>query len=139
MQCPLCGFIFDETEMSCHASCAFNKGCAIICCPNCGYQVTDESKSRLARLARRVFDRRSNVEVGETPLCQLSALHPGQVGRVVTLQSSTRQEQLNVFGLIPGAQVTLQQKHPAYVIRVGFTELAIDREIADRVVVEVEG
>jgi len=134
MQCPLCGFTFDEAEMSCHTSCAFNKGCAIICCPNCGYQVTDESKSRLARLARKVFERRSNVEVAETPLCQLSALRPGQVGKVV----STRQEQLHVFGLIPGAQVTLQQKHPAYVIRVGFTELALDREIADRVVVEVE-
>jgi len=57
MQCQLCGYEFDERQLSCHAACAFNERCAIICCPNCGYQVVDESKSGLAAALRRALER----------------------------------------------------------------------------------
>lgn len=56
MQCQLCGFVFDETQMACHASCAFNKHCTILCCPNCGYQVVDVSKSGLAKRLRQAME-----------------------------------------------------------------------------------
>jgi hypothetical protein len=32
-------------------------GCAIICCPNCGYQVVDESKSGSLALLRKIHSR----------------------------------------------------------------------------------
>jgi len=57
MRCQLCGFEFDESGLACHASCALNEHCAIICCPNCGYQVIDESKSSLALALRRMLAR----------------------------------------------------------------------------------
>jgi DtxR family Mn-dependent transcriptional regulator/ferrous iron transport protein A len=44
---------------------------------------------------------------------------------------------LSVFGVIPGAKITLQQRKPAYVLRVGFTELSIEYEIADSILVDL--
>ena len=57
MQCPLCGCDFDETDHSCVSECpmAAIQGCNLICCPNCGYQMVDESKSGIARLLRRLM------------------------------------------------------------------------------------
>ncbi len=55
MICPLCGFEYDETALDCHAACPMAQGCAIVCCPNCGYQSVDESKSGLAKLLRRLL------------------------------------------------------------------------------------
>ena len=56
MLCPLCGCEFDETDHSCVTSCpmASIQGCNLICCPNCGYQMVDESKSGIAKLLRRL-------------------------------------------------------------------------------------
>ena len=54
MKCQLCGFEFDERAMDCHGQCPLREGCAIICCPNCGYQVVDTERSRLAGLVRRL-------------------------------------------------------------------------------------
>jgi Fe2+ transport system protein FeoA len=138
MQCPLCGLEFDETEMSCHSSCAFNQACGIICCPNCGYQVNDISKSRIAGFLQKVLARR-NARAKIAGVYPLSALSAGQSAKVVRLTSEdhARQERLNVFGLMPGATVTLQQRQPAFVLRVGFTELSIERNIAEEIMVEI--
>jgi hypothetical protein len=57
MICKLCGYEFDESGLDCQSVCpmAALQGCALVCCPNCGYQVVDERKSGLARLLRRVW------------------------------------------------------------------------------------
>jgi hypothetical protein len=56
MHCPLCGCEFDASDRSCQTDCpmAAIQGCNLVCCPNCGYQMVDESKSGLARLLRRL-------------------------------------------------------------------------------------
>ena len=54
MKCALCGYEYDETDMDCHTGCPMGDGCSIICCPNCGFQVVDESKSKSVALVRRV-------------------------------------------------------------------------------------
>jgi DtxR family Mn-dependent transcriptional regulator len=68
----------------------------------------------------------------------LSGLQPGQSGRVVSIESTSeaRLERLSVFGLTPGAQVTLQQRHPTFVLRVGYTELSLERQVADEIIVQ---
>ena len=55
--CPLCGYEYDETALSCSSGCplAAVQGCHLICCPNCGYQIVDERQSNLAQLLRRVW------------------------------------------------------------------------------------
>lgn len=142
MRCQLCGFEFDETEMSCHASCALGKHCAIVCCPNCGYQVVDESKSKLAQALTRAIHRARGRPAGsEAPSLtrRLSEMRPGQSGTVVSIDArkAARLDRLSTLGVVPGSQVTLVQRQPAYVLRAGFTELSLEREVADEIVIEV--
>jgi len=70
IRCALCGYEFDEyperrreaclvrsgheTGMVCHSQCPLAERCAIICCPNCGYQVVDETKSGMVSLIRKI-------------------------------------------------------------------------------------
>jgi Fe2+ transport system protein FeoA len=139
MRCPLCGNEFDETAMACHSSCVFNENCGIICCRNCGYQLVDEQKTRLATSLRRWLSHRTHSDDHLPPVRPLSAMQPGQSGTVVEIVSPnyTRIERLHVLGLITDAPITLEQKHPTFVLRVGFTQLSIEREIADDILVNV--
>lgn len=41
-------------NLLCHAGCPLAERCAVICCPNCGYQVVDESKSKSVRAMRKM-------------------------------------------------------------------------------------
>lgn len=139
MKCPLCGYEFDAELLSCHNSCAFNKRCAIICCPNCGYQVADSSKSRLVRAFQRMWKHAAEKQTSPGGDAHaLSRLQPGQSACVVSIESTceSRLERLSVFGLTPGAKVTLQQRHPTFVLRVGYTELSLERQIADEIMVQ---
>lgn len=51
--CPLCGYQFDPSGMTCHTSCPLSSGCHILCCPSCGYQVPDETRMALTSALRR--------------------------------------------------------------------------------------
>ncbi len=144
MRCQLCGFEFDPTEMSCHASCALNEYCAVICCPNCGHQTVDESKSKLAQGFRRTLERigKRHTTVtqttGEPVTCRLSELWPGQSATVISIESqnASRVERLSIYGVVPGCQLTLQQRRPTFVARVGFTDLSFEREVADEILIQ---
>jgi ferrous iron transport protein A len=144
MHCSLCGFEFDQTQMACHASCALNQYCAVICCPNCGHQTVDESKSKLAQGMRRLMDRmiRRGALSEQTPggPVRLSDLWPGQSATVVSIESQNpaRLERLSVFGVVPGCQLTLEQRQPTFVVRVDFTELSFEREVADEILIRSE-
>lgn len=69
---------------------------------------------------------------------RLSELRPGQSGTVVSIESrnAARLDRLSLLGVTPGAHITLEQQRPAFVLRVGFTELSIDRDVADEIVIE---
>ena len=49
-RCPLCGHAFDPAKAMACRSCAAGRSCAMLCCPNCGYNMPGES--RLARLIK---------------------------------------------------------------------------------------
>jgi hypothetical protein len=55
--CRLCGHVFDAATQGCQAGCplAAWQGCALVCCPNCGYQTVDEERSTAARVLRRLW------------------------------------------------------------------------------------
>ncbi|MER3458271.1 MAG: hypothetical protein C4309_06270 [Chloroflexota bacterium] len=59
MQCPLCGYEFDPSRQHCHSTCPLSERCALICCPNCGYQMPDETKTSVAAWLRRRLARLS--------------------------------------------------------------------------------
>lgn len=140
MICQLCSYEFDETQVSACSSCAINKHCAIICCPQCGYQSVDESKSQLTQSLRRLFIRgqQKTILPHQAQCRRLSDLQPGQSATVVGIESANvnRQERLHVFGVVPGNSITLEQRFPALIISIGFTQLSIEAELANEILVE---
>jgi len=136
MRCPLCGFEFDEIAPQCHSTCPMNVGCATVCCPHCGYQMIDERKSSAAGWLRKLFGHETQTPTrtlnGVTRLCDLA---PGQSGEVVTIatQQAARLDRLSALGVVPGSIVTLEQRTPEFVLRVGETELTIDESIAQEI------
>lgn len=57
--CPLCATTFDASGQGCRPSCPMSKGCAVVCCPSCGYSFPQETG--LAGRLRRFLDRRRSV------------------------------------------------------------------------------
>ena len=143
MRCQLCGYEFESTSLVCHTNCPLGSHCNLICCPHCGYQVVDESKSRLANWIGRILPARSRPEnakdrarrVMEERVVPLSHIPNGSQVEVRTLDEmpAKRLARLSLFGLIPGSLVTLIQRHPAPVVRVGETELALSADILDQI------
>jgi DtxR family Mn-dependent transcriptional regulator len=73
------------------------------------------------------------------PLVQpLDRLAVGQSGRIVFIvaRDSERLVRLAGLGVAPGANVQLQQRSPAAVIRVGETTMALDPDIASQIYVK---
>lgn len=68
----------------------------------------------------------------------LSELEIGREARIVfiTPKSHARLDRLSTLGVAPGRIIKLQQKHPAYVVQVGQTVLALDKEITDEIYVK---
>jgi Fe2+ transport system protein FeoA len=62
----------------------------------------------------------------------LTELRVGEYGEITQVRSRSRSRlaRLGAYGVVAGVQVTLVQKKPAFVIRVGETELALDDAVA---------
>lgn len=149
MRCRLCGYEFEPAALPCHSACPMSRHCQLICCPQCGYQMVDESKSRLASLLRwlwplggngagRRHDARQEVD---RPHARLADVPVGREVEVLDLDTMppSRQARLSVFGLAPGSRVRLLQRRPAPVIRIRETELALSQQILEQIRVRPEG
>jgi len=70
-------------------------------------------------------------------ITRLTRLGVGQSARVAFMTPSfhKRFDRLAAFGINPGSEISLHQRKPAFVVRLGETELALDREIADEIYV----
>jgi Fe2+ transport system protein FeoA len=70
----------------------------------------------------------------ELPLNELSA---GAAATVVSINSrrSARMARLSAFGLLPGSRLHLLQRHPALVVKVGETEVALEAAVAREITV----
>ena len=134
--CPLCGFEFERGDALCAHGCPLSSLCDLTRCPSCDYEFPSARPKRPG-LWRRLF--RSRVGRDVVPAEHtVRDMQSGRVARVVALAGGDgrRSNQLAVFGVIPGAEVELLQRRPAFVLKVGETELALDPEIAAEIVVE---
>ena len=132
--CSLCGFEFERGDTLCQHGCPMRTFCNLIRCPSCDYEFPERPKaiSWLGRLMRR------EPPVGEQceRLRTVSELTPGETSEVVSLGThAARRGTLSAFGLVPGSEVTVVQQRPACVVKIGETELALDREIAQEILV----
>lgn len=55
------------------------------------------------------------------------------VVRLLTNEEHIRK--LATFGILPGVKIKILQVDPAFVLKVGFTEIALDYEIARNIIV----
>ena len=132
--CLFCGFEFEPEDTLCRHGCPMRTNCGLIRCPGCDYEFPERpaAVSWLGRLLRLGSPREpacghyqslEDVEIGVQ--VEVSSLPPGD----------SRRNTLAVFGLVPETRITLLQKRPACVVKVGETELALDPEIASEIIV----
>jgi Fe2+ transport system protein FeoA len=133
--CPMCGFEFDRTDTRCEHGCPLGAFCNLVSCPNCDYEFPDRPQrtSWLWRLLRR----KDPDPLFPEGVQSAASLAPGESAEVVCLGSSRspRYSALAVYGLVAGAEITLIQRRPSCVIRIDETELALDPEIAEEILV----
>ena len=135
--CPMCGFEFDRDDTLCAHGCPLGALCNLLMCPNCEYEFpeTPHAISWLRGLLGRKQSAASRLPAGVRPVTQLAA---GEKGEVLCLggRNGSRYSTLSAFGLVQGSEVTLVQRRPSCVIRIGETELALDLEIAEEILVQ---
>ncbi len=68
----------------------------------------------------------------------LADLIPGEKGKIVfiTPGSHSRLDRLSAMGVVPGSIVKLHQKRPSYVIQLGETMVAVDKDITREIFVK---
>jgi Fe2+ transport system protein FeoA len=136
--CPLCGHALDAT--GCEA-CPLGSNCPMVCCPACGYTTIDTDKTMVGKLALKLAP--SQVPKGEGPigagLTTLAEAPKGVSVRVVAVENTegSRPLQLQAYGLAPGRLVQVLQQEPVTVVRADHTELALEGDLASKVLVEV--
>ncbi len=135
LNCPLCGLEFAPADTLCRHGCPLRSTCGLTRCPSCDYEFpTERPRTWLERLLGPPAER---GEAYCDHLAPALALAPGERARVARLLGSPQRcNRLAVFGLVPGAEIRCLQRRPAFVLRVGETELALDPEIARLIVVE---
>lgn len=72
-------------------------------------------------------------------IAPLSNLKRGQQGRIAYLrmQQSDHLNKLLALGVLPGAEIRVKQTSPAYVFETGYSQYAVDREIAQDILVRL--
>ena len=138
--CSMCGMEFERTNAKCEHGCPITKHCNLVRCPSCGYEFPGEAQSlswlgrvfggRQGRRRRRRRGREAVAENGD--VVSLSDLGPGESAEMIRLAciSSRQRNTLTVFGMTPGTEITLLQRRPTFVVRVGETELGLEEELA---------
>jgi len=68
----------------------------------------------------------------------LADLVPGDKAKIVfiTPESHSRLDRLSAMGVVPGSMVKLHQKKPSYVIQLGETTIAVDKDITREIFVK---
>jgi len=71
------------------------------------------------------------------PLCELS---PGERGRVAYLRTAeqARLQKLLTLGILPGVEVEMVQRFPSFVFRIGHSQMAVDREMAEGIQIRLK-
>lgn len=136
--CPLCGFEFERVDTLCVHGCPMATHCNLIRCPSCAYEFPEKPKALtwFGSLMRREVPVEDQCGQYRT----VAEMAAGESSEIVSLGlKSSRRNTLSAFGLVPGAEVTVIQQRPACVVRIGETELALDREIAREILVVREG
>jgi Fe2+ transport system protein FeoA len=132
--CALCGLRFTHGGQVC-ASCPITRGCEeLVRCPRCGYQFPRGSRTvaLLQGWWRRWREWKVPPAAEGHPVQTLDHLSPGESARVLKVSAADTPMlmKLSQLGLVPGAEVRIQQSRPAAIVRIGETTVALQRAVA---------
>lgn len=136
--CPLCGHELDA--MGCEV-CPLGSNCPMVCCSACGYTTIDTDRTTVGKLALNLVSSQAS-DAPPTIRAGLSTLAEAPKGasvRVVSVEntSGSRPLQMQAYGLAPGRLVEILQQDPVTVVRADHTELALEDDLARKVLIEV--
>jgi Fe2+ transport system protein FeoA len=133
IQCPLCGLEYVQGGESCREKgcpVAFG-GCATRHCPRCGYTMPDEERSAAARFVRLLFRpraKKAGSSLADLPAGATATIDrlEGEAGLLARLTSQ---------GLAPGVEIHVLQRTPTHVVELGQTTVAVERRVAESILV----
>jgi DtxR family Mn-dependent transcriptional regulator len=73
-------------------------------------------------------------DIGVVPLTELKSNQEGEIAYIQT-GDSKKMQKLMAMGVLPGNRILLMQTFPTYIFRVGFSEFAIDSQMAREIFV----
>ncbi|PIZ62567.1 hypothetical protein COY16_04015 [Candidatus Roizmanbacteria bacterium CG_4_10_14_0_2_um_filter_39_13] len=119
MKCKLCGYQFDikQAVQSC-ASCPLTKNCPLVRCPNCNYEWPLDSEE-------------------SNKLVPLTSLKKGEKGKISTICTSQTEylKKIISMGIMPGMTIEMIRRFPTLLCQIGFSQFALDDEIAKYILV----
>lgn len=137
--CAMCGLRFDPSEHTACEACPIRNGCALACCPACGYSFVAPSSSSVIRLGARISSQLRRRKAGRgSERGTLHAVLPGERARIAGVEDlpAGQQEQLLAYGVAPGTSVEVLQSRPVTVVRVEHVEIAFESALARKIRVE---
>ena len=138
--CPACNHEFDAKEAAGTAcgACLARGACGLVKCPECGYESPREP-GVLQRLLSALAGRKPAAN-GAKPAAgaclekvTLAGLRQGENAIIERFGDLAHARKFLSLGLLPGTTVTVLKSTPAVVLRVGYSEFALDRALAGTV------
>jgi DtxR family Mn-dependent transcriptional regulator len=77
---------------------------------------------------------RREGDLGVVPLTELKSGEEGEIAYILT-EDNKKMQKLMAMGVLPGNRIVLIQSFPSYIFRVGFSEFAIDTNMAREIFV----
>ena len=79
-------------------------------------------------------DARAQGDLGIVPLTEFKSGQQGEIAYIQT-EDNKKMQKLMAMGVLPGNKITLVQSFPSYIFRVGYSEFAIDTNLAREIFV----
>jgi DtxR family Mn-dependent transcriptional regulator len=77
---------------------------------------------------------RADGDLGVVPLTEFKAGQEGEIAYIQT-DDNKKMQKLMAMGVLPGNRIILTQAYPSYIFRVGYSEFAIDSNLAKEIFV----
>jgi DtxR family Mn-dependent transcriptional regulator len=77
---------------------------------------------------------RAKGDLGIVTLTEFKAGQDGEIAYILT-EDNKKMQKLMAMGVLPGNKITLVQSFPSYIFRVGYSEFAIDTNLAKEIFV----
>lgn len=77
---------------------------------------------------------RAQGDLGVVPLTEFKSGQEGEIAYIQT-EDNKKMQKLMAMGVLPGNKITLVQAFPSHIFRVGFSEFAIDTNLAKEIFV----